>query len=75
MVFVTSDQLVEELDIFGLEASDEILNELRRVCDSFSCNAEVVVTKWVAFSHSSGKNNLKLQNMEKNKILFSCYII
>ena len=35
MVFVTSDQLVEELDIFGLEASDEILNELRRVCDSF----------------------------------------
>ena len=59
MVFVTSDQLVEELDIFGLEASNEILSELRRVCDSFFCNAEAVVTKWVAFSHSSGKNNLK----------------
>ncbi len=54
MVFVGAEELSEELDTFGLEANDEVLGELKRICDAFSCNAESIVTKWVAFSHSSG---------------------
>ena len=55
MVRVSPDEITEELDIFGLEATNDVLNELIKVCDNNVCSAEEIVTKWVAFSHSSGK--------------------